>query len=166
MSAEIARAIFAWQTREDRRLWDGAIMALPEPAFTIDTGYSWGSLQRECVHVVDVMQASLERVQSIKQTTSAVATEDPTRVQVRAIWDRVEADWRSWFARLDDRGFQQELEIVYRDTAMTVPVWQTIFHFFNHNTLHRAEMRQMVAQLGGAAEPERSFSAYCLARSG
>ena len=40
---------------------------------------------------------------------------------------------------------------LYRDTEMTVPTWWTIFHVFNHNTLHRAEMRQMVAALGGPA---------------
>ena len=58
MTAEIVRAIFEYQISEDRRLWDGAIMALPESAFKVDTGYSWGSLQRECVHVVDVMHHS------------------------------------------------------------------------------------------------------------
>ena len=165
MSAGIAKAIFAYQMQEDRRLWDEAIMTLPESAFTIDTGYSWGSLQAECVHVVDVMQASLERVHGRKATAAAVAIDDPSRMQLRAIWDRVEAGWMSFFAQLDDRRFQQALEIVYRETAMTVPVWQTIFHVFNHNTLHRAEMRQMVVLLGGPAETDRGFLDYCLARS-
>ena len=42
MIADMVRSLFAFQIREDRRLWDEAIMTLPEPAFKVDTGYSWG----------------------------------------------------------------------------------------------------------------------------
>lgn len=165
MIAAAIRSLFAYQIQEDRRLWDEAIMPLPEPAFKIDSGYSWGTLQRECVHVVDVMHHSFQRVHGIKAMTAAVETDDPTRAQVRAVWDRVEAQWQSYMADLDDQQFTSEIGIVYRDTAMTTPVWQTIFHFFNHNTLHRAEMRQMVALLGATANADRGFLDYCLARS-
>ena len=60
-------------------------------------------------------------------------------------------------SELDDLKARREIDIVYRDTAMRTPLWQTIFHFFNHNTLHRAEMRQMVALLGGPADSDRGF---------
>ena len=165
MTADMIRSLFAYQMREDRRLWDEAIMALPERAFKIDTGYSWGTLQAECVHVVDVMLHSLQRVHGIKSTTAAVTIDDPTRAQIRVIWDAVEAQWQSYIAALDDATFQREIEIIYRETAMTTPVWQTIFHFFNHNTLHRAEMRQMIAALGGAANRDIPFIDHCLASS-
>ncbi len=166
MIAAAVRELFEYQIREDRRLWDEAIMALPATAFKVDTGYSWGTLQRECAHVVDVMQASLERLHGIKNTTVAITIDDPTREQVRAAWDIVEGQWGSYMADLDDQRFTREIDIVYRDTAMRTPMWQTIFHVLNHNTLHRAEMRQMVVVLGGAAGADRSFSAHCLASSG
>lgn len=166
MIADTIRALFAWGIQEDRRLWHEVIMALPESAFTVDTGYSWGSLQAECVHVVDVMHASLQRLHGIKATTVAVTIDNPSREQVRPVWDQVEARWAAYMAELDDAQFMQEIEIVYRDTEMTTPRWQTIFHFFNHNTLHRAEMRQMAAALGGTAASEVSFAAHCLANSG
>ncbi|MCY3796278.1 MAG: DinB family protein [Chloroflexi bacterium] len=165
MTADIVRAIFEYQIAEDRRLWAEAIMPLSEESFRHDTGYSWGSLQRECVHVVNVMQHSLDRVRGIKVMTAALTIEDPPREQVRAAWDRVEAHWTRYIDQLDDEIVQRDVDIVYRERAMTTPVWQTIFHFFNHNTLHRAEMRQMVALLGGAANPDRGFIVYCLARS-
>ena len=68
----------------------------------------------------------------------------------------------SWMTRI---AFTREIDIVYRDTAMTTPVWQTIFHVFNHNTLHRAEMRQMIAAIGGSAGADLGFVDYCLAIS-
>ena len=166
MIADAIRMLFDYQMREDRRLWNEAIMPLPEAAFTIDTGYSWGAIQCECAHVVNVMHASLERLHGIKQTTAAITIDDPTREQIRAAWDEVETRWKRYMAELDDQQFTREIEIVYRDTAMTTPVWQTIFHVLNHNTLHRAEMRQMVAAVGGNAGADRSFSAHCLALFG
>ena len=166
MIADAIRMLFDYQMREDRRLWHEAIMALPESAFIVDTGYSWGTLQRECAHVVDVMHASLQRLHGIKGTTVAVTTDDPTREQIKAAWDIVGAQWRSYIGALDDQQFTRAIDIVYRETAMTTPVWQTIFHVLNHNTLHRAEMRQMVAALGGSAGADRNFSAHCLATFG
>ena len=166
MTAAVIRAIFEYQISEDRRLWNEAIMPLPEGAFTLDTGYSWGTLQRECAHVVDVMHQSWQRVHGIKDTTVAINSEDPTREEIRAGWDIVEARWARYMAALDDRTVSREVDIIYRETAMRTPVWQTIFHFFNHNTLHRAEMRQMVAQLGGAAGADVSFSAHCIGSAG
>ncbi len=165
MNATMVRSLFAYQMQEDRRLWDEAIMALPEPAFKVDTGYSWRTLQAECVHVVDVMHRSLQRVHGIKSTTAVVTIDDPARAQIREIWDAVEAQWQAYISALDDQTFQREIEIIYRETAMRTPVWQTIFHFFNHNTLHRAEMRQMVAALGGAAHPDSPFIDHCLESS-
>ena len=102
MIADAIRTLFEYQIQEDRRLWDVAIMALPESAFKIDTGYSWGSLQRECAHVVDVMHASLERLHGIKAASVAVTTDDPSREQMRAAWDRVEARWKRYVSKLDD----------------------------------------------------------------
>ena len=163
MIADAVRSLFDYQMQEDRRLWDEAIMPLPAPAFTLDTGYSWGTLQRECVHVVDVMQASLQRLHGIKAAEPAAISHDPSRLQVRAAWGQVEAGWARTLASLTDRGFSREIDIVYRGAAMTTPVWQTILHCFNHNTLHRAEMRQMILFVGGSASADRGFSAYCLA---
>ena len=153
MIADAIRTLFEYHITEDRRLWNDAIMALPERAFTTDTGYSWGTLQREAAHVVDVMQASLERLHGVKQPTAAVTMDDPTREQVRAAWDKAEAGWTRYMAGLDDRQFLREIDIVYRDTPMRTPAWQTIFHCLNHNALHRAEMRQMVLALGAARIP-------------
>ncbi len=166
MIAAAMRRLFYYQIGEDRRLWQETIMALPEAAFKIDTGYSWATLQRETVHVVDVMQASLERLQGIKHTSAAITIDDPTRQQVRAAWDAVEGQWVAYMAELDDQRFLSEIDIVYRDTAMTTPVWQTIFHVLNHNTLHRAEMRLMVAALGAVPGSDRGFMAHCLAPGG
>ena len=162
MNTDFVRTLFEYQIGEDRRLWDAVISPLDNSLFAIDTGYSWGSLQRECVHVVDTMHAYLERINGIKQVTKAFKLEDPDKAQVREMWDAVEAKWKSYMAALDDLEFHRRVDIVYRETEMTAPVWNIVLQVFNHNTLHRAEMLQMVAVLREPVDFSLGFAQYCL----
>ena len=162
MKSDLVKTVFAYQMREDRRLWDEVIMPLDEMLFYVDTGYSWGSLQRECAHVVDAMHGYMQRLHGSKQVGKAFAVDDPHRAQVRERWDAVEAEWRSYIARFDDGEFDRMVVTVYRETQITVPAWQLVFQVFNHNTLHRAEILQIVAALAEPVDFDASFARYCI----
>ncbi|MCY4070470.1 MAG: DinB family protein [Chloroflexi bacterium] len=162
MKSDLVKTIFAYQISADRRLWDEVIMPLEESLFYVDTGYSWGSLQRECAHVIDAMHGYMQRLHSSKQIGKAFAVDNPDRAQVRERWDAVETDWKSYITRFDDREFDRRVETIYRDTLIAVPVWQLVFQVFNHNTLHRAEMLQIVAALAQPVDFDASFARYCI----
>ena len=171
MKSDLAKTVFAYQMRADRRLWHDVIMPLDEALFYVDGGYSWGSLQRECAHVIDAMHGYMQRLGGSKQIAKAFSLAKPSRAQVRQRWDAVEAEWTAYMERLDEREFDRQVETVYRDTLILVPVWQLLFQVFNHNTLHRAEMLQIIAALREPLagelveyehfEPEMSFARYC-----
>lgn len=162
MKSDIVKTIFAYQMSEDRRLWDEVIMPLEDSLFYVDTGYSWGSLQRECAHVVDAMHGYMQRLGGSTQIGKAFAVDNPDRGQVRERWDAVEAEWRSYIARFDNREFKRVVDTVYRDTLIAVPAWQLVFQVFNHNTLHRAEILQIVAALREPVDFDTSFARYCI----
>ena len=162
MKSDLVKTIFAYQMLEDRRLWDEVIMPLDESLFYADTGYSWGSLQRECAHVIDAMHSYRQRLRGSKQVSKAFAVDNPDRAQVRERWDAVEAEWKTYIARFDDREFDRMVETVYRDRLIAVPAWQLVFQVFNHNTLHRAEILQIVAALAAPVELDASFARYCM----
>lgn len=162
MKSNIARTVFAYQMYEDRRLWEEVIMPLDESWFYVDTGYSWGSLQRECAHVIDAMHGYMQRLGGSKQIGKAFAVDNPDRAQVRERWDAVEAEWGLYMASFDEREFDRVVETVYRDTLISVPVWQLVFQVFNHNTLHRAEILQIVAALAAPLDFDASFARYCM----
>ena len=166
MKSDLAKTVCAYQFREDRRLWHEVIMPLDEPLFYVDTGYSWGSLQRECAHVIDAMHGYMQRLHGSKQIAKAFAHANPDRAQVRERWDAVEADWKAYLTRFDEREFDRELETVYRDTVIAVPVWQLLFQVCNHNTLHRAEILQIVAALREPVDFDMSFARYCMGFAG
>lgn len=162
MKSDLVKTVFAYQMREDRRLWDEVIMPLDESLFCADTGYSWGSLQRECAHVIDAMHGYMQRLRGSKQIGEAFDMDDPDRSLVRERWDAVEAEWSAYIARFDEREFDRRVETIYRDTIIAVPAWQLVFQVFNHNTLHRAEILQIVATLAEPVEFDASFARYCM----
>ncbi len=162
MKSHVVRTVFDYQMYEDRRLWDEVIMSLDESLFNVDSGYSWGSLQRECAHVIDAMYGYMQRLHGSKEIGKAFAIDNPDRAQVRERWDAVEAEWRSYIALFDDREFDRLVDTVYRDTLVTVPVWQLVFQVFNHNTLHRAEMLQIVAALAEPLDFDSDFTRFCI----
>ena len=162
MNSDFVKTIFEFQIAEDQRLWHEVILPLDENLFKVDTGYSWGSLQRECVHVVDVMHTSLERIHGILNVSQAFTTADPDLAQVRATWDVVEDTWKTYMRGLDDQEFHRQVDVIYRDKALTLPVWNMIFHVFNHNTLHRTEMLQIVASLNEPPNFDTCFARFCL----
>jgi len=162
MKSDLVKMIYAYQMREDRRLWDEVIMQLDESLFDVDTGYSWGSLQRECAHVVDAMHGYMQRLRGSRQITKAFAIDNPDRARLRERWDEVEDQWKTYRARFDDREFGRLVEATYRDSLITVPAWQLVFQVFNHNTLHRAEILQIVAALRAPVDFDMSFARYCI----
>ena len=80
--------------------------------------------------------------------------------------DSVVAVWHSYIADLDDREFERQIDVIYRNAPTIVSVWNMIFHVFNHNTLHRTEMRLMVAALHEPLSLHTGFERYCLCRNG
>ena len=162
MSVDFMRQLFDWLCHEDRRLWDDDIAPLDQRFFRADTGYSLGSLQQTTAHVVDVMAQNLTRLRFGEPTTPTFTDDAPSRVAIRQAWDEAEAGWRDYLGAMDAAEFSRGNAIVYRETAMTVPNWQIISHVINHNTLHRAEMRDMLLRLGRKPALEISFARYCL----
>ena len=162
MSVDFMRQLFDWLCHEDRWLWDEGIAPLDERLFRLDTGYSLGSLRATTTHVVDVMAQNLRRLQSDEPTPPTFDNETPCRDEIRQAWDGAEAGWRAYIEALDAAEFQRGNQIVYRQTAMTVPNWQIMFHVINHNTLHRAEMLDMISRLGAPLDLDISLARYCM----
>ena len=155
MSVDFMRELFDWVCREDRRLWDEGIAPLDDNLFCYDSGYSLGSLRATTAHVVDSMCQNLQRLEAGEPATPIFDSDSPSRDEIRRAWDRAEAGWRRYLSRLDAAEFQRGNAIVYRQTAMTIPNWQIIFHVINHNTLHRAEMLDTLSRLGRPTDQER-----------
>ncbi len=160
MKTDFVRTLFDYQQFEDRRVWDEAIVPLGEAQFTQDTGYSWGTLERECTHVISVMHDSLHRAQGHAEFTSLVWPDSPSRAAVREQWDQIEAAWHTFLADLDSEGFHQIVNINYRGRPVTIPVWNVICQMINHGTIHRVEMLKMVAELDQPVNFDLSLMQY------
>ena len=153
------KTLFEFNFWENRRVWDLAIMPLTEAQFTQDTGYSWGTLQRECVHVMDGEQGWLRRAQS--QPPQALDFDTyVTRDQCRIKWDAIEQDWNDFLATCNEDTFFDTARFMFRGKEEVRPCWQILFHVLNHGTLHRAEMLKMVAEISEPVDFDLSMMQY------
>jgi uncharacterized damage-inducible protein DinB len=136
-------------------------MALDEAQFFEDTGYSWGSLQRECVHVMNGERHWISRAGGV--TVEPLQFDDfPTREAVRARWDTIEAEVRAFLATLTAEKLTADVTYPTRNgDPVTNQVWRILVHCANHGTVHRAEMLSMIHRLGGPTI-DVSFMQYCV----
>ena len=143
---EMIHTLYNYNFWEHRRLWEECIMALDEAQFFVDTGYSWGSLQRECVHVMSGERHWFSRARGV--SVEPLEFDDfPTRASVRARWDQIEAECRAFLATLTEETLAGEVTYTARGgQVVTNHRWRILVHCANHGIVHRAAM---IHRLGG-----------------
>ncbi len=160
-SADFAKQIIEFNFWENRRVWDEAILPLTDAQFTTDTGYSWGTIQRECVHIMNGEWGWLQRIHSTPQPRDRFAFEDYVDRQIiRQQWDEIQAAWQQLSAQLDTDYFFSECEFEFRGKQVSMPRWKPIFHVMSHGTLHRTEILHMVAEVHEPIDFDLSMMQY------
>lgn len=75
--------------------------------------------------------------------------EFPDLASIRAHWQKIEADLRSFVERLSAADLERVVE--YKNTkghAFSNPMWQMLQHLVNHGTYHRGQITTLLRQLG------------------
>jgi uncharacterized damage-inducible protein DinB len=93
----------------------------------------------------------LQRVNGVSPEAIPGTGDFPTRSAIRAKWDMVEAEWRTYVAALRDEQLQQS--IVYTSingrARRETPLAQLLAHVVNHSTDHRAQTLAQIHRVGG-----------------
>ena len=145
---------------ENRRVWDEAIMPLTDEQFTTDTGYSWGTIQRECVHIMFGEWGWLKRIQGVAKPENLEFADYIDRAVIRQRWDEIQYEWEQYAAALTSETFLADVQIHYRGKVVDIATWKLLFHVVNHSNTHRAEVLRMVADVHEPAEFDLSMVQY------
>ncbi len=146
-NVDFAKELIGFNFWENQRVWDEAISPLTDSQFTMDTGYSWGTIQRECIHIMDGEWGWLQRIRSTAQPESLAFENFPDRQSVRQQWDTIQQAWAQFAAELTAHQFFSDSEFEFRGKQIRMPTWKLIFHVVNHGTTHRSEILRMVADV-------------------
>jgi uncharacterized damage-inducible protein DinB len=145
MNANSFRKFYDYHFAENRKLWDRYIAQLSEEQFTQHKTYSHGSVRDQIIHLMSVDEAWFSDLRGVEISESTNPADLQDREDIRAYWDRVEQNMRSYLAELrDDMLFDQPLEGEDKDLIL----WQVLLHVVNHGTDHRAQILRLLNDLG------------------
>jgi uncharacterized damage-inducible protein DinB len=145
MNANAFRHFFEYHFAENRNLWDRYIIPLSDEQFTGEVNYSHGSIRNQLVHLMSVDDTWFKGLQGKDIPEPLNPTDFHDRDSIRAHWDKVEQNMRTYLAELRDETLSDKpLEGEDKDLI----AWQVLLQVVNHGTDHRAQMLRLIHDLG------------------
>jgi uncharacterized damage-inducible protein DinB len=133
----------------NRRILDAAA-ALSDTDFLAPRNLVWGSVRNTLAHAWGAEWVWRQRCQFGAAPASLPSADDfPTLAALRARWDEEEAAMRAYLSGLDNEHLNGALS--YRTTSgkqYSAVLWHILAHVVNHGTQHRAEVAQVLTDLG------------------
>jgi uncharacterized damage-inducible protein DinB len=143
------RDLFKYNAWANRRLFD-ALAALPSDAYRRDLKGSFGSVHGTLAHIVGAEQLWLARWRGESPATLLKGDDVGTLAELRALWDRVEAERHEYLSVLTDAALASK--VVVRPTGggkeYVHTLQQAIQHTVDHSSYHRGQVVTMLRQLG------------------
>lgn len=132
------------------RVWE-LIMQLDDEQFVQEMDYSWKSVRNHLVHIISVDNRWLARISNTALPDRLELQDYPSKVFVRMKWDEVRYHIMNYVASVTDADLQEtiEIDIPVRGGIYHNKRWEILVHMVNHGTDHRAQILNLVHQLGG-----------------
>ena len=156
ISPEWCRMMAAYNTEMNRRLY-GAADRLHATARQEDGGAFWGGIQGTLCHLLwgDTLWMSIFDAWDsppVDQRQSARMIEDWQDLKARRV--AADAKIEAWVARLTTQRLAGPVRWHSRRFGrdMSMPLWITAAHFFNHQTHHRGQAHALLTRAGATTE--------------
>ncbi len=153
MNAQAFRHLYGYHFAQNRELWDKCIVPLTYEQFTRNTGYSYGSVRDQVVHLMGADDMWFSELENREPAEPLPAAGSDDREHIRAYWDAVEQKMRDYLAGLrDEMLFETPIKEPEDDRELIA--WQVLLHVVNHATDHRAQMLRFLSDLGVKTESQ------------
>lgn len=146
MNAAALRHFYEYHFTENRNLWNSYVVPLSNEQFTREADYAHGSVRNQLVHLVSVDDTWFSGLRGLPLPEPLDPADFSDRQRLRAHWDRVEEDMRTYLAGLQD---EMLLDHPFDDEEdKNLILWQVLLHVANHGTDHRAQILRLLSDLG------------------
>ena len=164
MSVHMFSALYAYHRWANRRLFDH-VSSLGEELGSRDVGkqFSYTTVRRMFGHLYGADWIWLARWKGAA-TTTVPGDEFKTLASIRAPWDELEREQRSFVEGLAPADLERVIE--YRNQEgkqLRAQLFPLLQHVANHATHHRSEIATMVTMIKGSP-PDSGLNTYLLAK--
>ena len=164
MSVHMFRELYAYHRWANRRLFDHAA-SLGEDLASRDVGkqFSYTTVRRMFGHLYGADWIWLVRWKGVA-TTTVPGDEFKTLASIRAPWDDLEREQRSFVEGLAPADLERVIE--YRNQEgkqLRAPLFPLLQHVVNHATHHRSEIATMLTMISGSP-PDSGLNTYLLTK--
>jgi len=164
MSVHMFSELYAYHRWANRRLFDHA-SSLGEELLSRDVGkqFSYTTIRRMFGHLYGADWIWLARWKGVA-TTTVPGDEFKTLASIRAPWDELEREQRSFVEGLAPADLERGIE--YRNQEgkqLRAQLFPLLQHVANHATHHRSEIATMITMIKGSP-PDSGLNTYLLAK--
>jgi uncharacterized damage-inducible protein DinB len=164
MSVHMFSELYAYHRWANRRLFDHA-SSLGEELVSRDVGkqFSYTTVRRMFSHLYGADWIWLARWNGVA-TTTVPGDEFKTLASIRAPWDELEREQRSFVEGLAPADLERVIE--YRNQEgkqLRAQLFPLLQHVANHATHHRSEIATMITMIKGSP-PDSGLNTYLLAK--
>ncbi|MCY4145205.1 MAG: hypothetical protein OXE95_09145 [Chloroflexi bacterium] len=149
MNASAIKTLFDYHYAMYDRVWDIAQELSPQQ-FVAENDYSLRSLRNQLLHVIEVDNRWLARLQCLPLPDFLHESDFLDQAALRSTWVSIRADVLAYTGALTDTDMEEvvELDFSHRGGRHHSRRWQILLHVVNHGTDHRAQILALLHELG------------------
>ena len=148
MFGESMRSYYAYNTWANRQIL-ATVAQLSAEELLGTTHTSFGSIRNTLIHIATAQHYWLARARQQPAPPDLDPADSPDYPAIAVVWNAIDQDMRAFVDTLGDADL---LEIIrYTNTrgeANAYPLWQILFHQYNHAAQHRSEIALLLTELG------------------
>ncbi len=150
MMVTAVRTLFDYHYAMYDQVWS-FVMELSREEFIREYDYSLLSVRNHLVHVMNVDDRWLSRVQNQQPPENLEFADFPDAQSVRQKWDSIRQRVQEYELGLSHEQLEQTVELQFPDRGgrHRNTRWQILLHVVNHGTDHRAQILALLHELGG-----------------
>jgi len=157
---ELLKQMAVYNVWAHKKIMD-AVLSIPVEKQKAEIPSSFSSLEKTILHMWDAESIWWQRMKLHERLM--IPSENFKGTTVEAVNGLLSQStlWEEWVNNVSDNMLEHVFEFRNKKgDQIKMPIWQMLFHVFNHGTYHRGQLVNMFRQLGVEKIPGTDFSTF------